>query len=659
MALDWLKIEMSKNLTVKETFDLAVKNHQNNNLQDSQNYYQKVLKIDPNHLGALNNLGIIFKGLGESKKAKDFYERAITIHPNYSEAHNNLGNLLKELKENEKAKECYERAITINPNYSEAHNNLGILFKELKENEKAKECYEQAITINPNYSEAHNNLGAIFRDLGESQKAKDCYERAIKINSGYASAHNNLGVAFKDLGEVQKAKSSYEKAIKINPNSADAHNDLGAIFKELGEVQKAKDCYERAIKINPNYATAHNNLGAIFKELGEVQKAKSSYEKAIEINPNYATAHNNLGQIFQKLGESQKAKSSYEKAIAADPNFIKPLMNISQSYIAELNFDKAISSSYKALKVKQTQSKFVNQSIPLFRLKHDVQQAQYLISKNYKIHGIDKFQKIGGEILDREENKEDENNYKKRILLNKDQINTLLPFYKSDYIYNPKIISGSCINPNKNWQEVEDEYFNSSNQIICIDDFLSEAALQELREFCLVSKIWNTEYYNPFLGAYANQGFISSIHLKIAIELKQKLPKLFGPHKLGQFWGFKYDSTLGKGIRIHADFALHNLNFWITPDEYNNNKNSGGLKVYDVPAPDNWTFLDYNWNSDKIYKFLKINNANCKNIPYRFNRAVLFNSAYFHETDEIDFKDEYEGRRINNTYLFGDRNIKV
>jgi hypothetical protein len=40
-------------------------------------------------------------------------------------------------------------------------------------------------------------------------------------------------------------------------------------------------------------------------------------------------------------------------------------------------------------------------------------------------------------------------------------------------------------------------------------------------------------------------------------------------------------------------------------------------------------------------------------IAYRCNRAVLFNSALFHETDRIAFKDVYEGRRINMTYLFG------
>jgi hypothetical protein len=41
------------------------------------------------------------------------------------------------------------------------------------------------------------------------------------------------------------------------------------------------------------------------------------------------------------------------------------------------------------------------------------------------------------------------------------------------------------------------------------------------------------------------------------------------------------------------------------------------------------------------------------NIPYRGNRAVLFNSALFHETDAINFKEGYENRRVNMTYLFG------
>ena len=425
---------------------------------------------------------------------------------------------------------------------------------------------------------------------------------------------------------------------------------------EEGKVNIALELYNQILKIDPNHSQALNNIAVIFSDSKDYQKAISAYEKAIEINPNYADAHNNLGVIYADLGENQKAKSCYEKAIEINPNLPEILSN----YIRQLtDFEIAISKSNEVLKIFQKNHKFINQSVSLFKLKHDVDQANYLSSKNYKINGIDKFIKIGDEILRREENKEEKNDFNKKILLSDNEINTLLVYSKKNHTYQTKTISGSCINLNKNWSDVEDEYLNSANQIMYIDDFLSDEALIELREFCLVSKVWHKEYHNKYLGAFSNSGFISPIHLQIAVDLQQKLPKLFGPHKLGKFWGFKYDSTLGKGINIHADSAIHNLNFWITPDEYNNNKNSGGLKVYDAPAPAIGLCKRYNASKiEMIYEFLKENKANCINVPYKFNRAVLFNSAYFHETDEIDFKDKYEGRRINNTYLFGRRLVK-
>ena len=491
------------------------------------------------------------------------------------------------------------------------------------------------------------------------QVAGNLYKEILKTNHNHVEAHNNLGLVFQAFGDYKKAISCYQKAIEIQPDYANAHNNLGLAFQKLGELQKAKSCYQKAIEIQLNYAIAHNNLGIVLGELGEYKKARSCYEKAIQINPNYVDAHNNLGVAFKELGELQKAIACYEKALKLKPDSVNAQANISNIYNSQLdNLEKATSESYKTLKMHHETSKFINQRISLYRLKHDVQQAEYLGSKNYKINGINEFQKIGNEILNRKENGKDNSNSNKKILLNQDEINSLLPFYKANHIYQTSKISESCINPGKNWQDVEKQYFNSPKQIIYIDDFLSNEAIKELREFCLVSKIWYREYENKYLGSFSNRGFISPIHLQIAIDLKQKLPQLFGQHRLGNFWAFKYDTTLGKGINIHADYAIHNLNFWITPDEYNNDKNSGGLKVYDAPAPEDWTFQKYNNNVDEVYKFLNDNNANCTNIPYKFNRAVLFNSAYFHETDKINFKDEYEGRRINITYLFGNRLVK-
>ena len=124
--------------------------------------------------------------------------------------------------------------------------------------------------------------------------------------------------------------------------------------------------------------------------------------------------------------------------IAIDPRRASFIGNLAMVSISVLNdFDKAISLSIKAFKINLKNLNFVKESIPLFRLKHDVQQAKYLSSKNYEIDGIDQFLKIGDEILSRNENKEDDNSEKK-ILLTSDEASALLPFYKSDFIYKPK-----------------------------------------------------------------------------------------------------------------------------------------------------------------------------------------------------------------------------
>tara|TARA_B110000037_G_scaffold207594_1_gene254737 strand:- start:16 stop:663 length:648 start_codon:yes stop_codon:yes gene_type:complete len=207
----------------------------------------------------------------------------------------------------------------------------------------------------------------------------------------------------------------------MNHNKSLTINEIFSLAVKNHQENKldaAQDLYKKILKIDPGHLAVLNNLGVIFQKLGENQKAKECFEKAIEINPHYANAYNNLGTIFKELGENQKAKECFEKAIEINPGYVNAHDNLSTLYIRSLDdLEKSINSSYKTLKIFHNNLKFINQSVPLFKLKHDVQQAEYLISKNYKIEGIDNFKKIGSEILNRSENKEYKNIYNKKILL--------------------------------------------------------------------------------------------------------------------------------------------------------------------------------------------------------------------------------------------------
>ncbi len=248
-------------INIKHAFNLAIQYHQKNNLNEAKKIYLQILKINPNHVNAFNNLGAAYKQLGEFEKAKSCFEKVVQLNPNDVDGHNNLGLLLFELKEIQKAKSFFEKTIQLNPNYVEAHNNLGTIFKELKEFQKAKDCYERAIQLNPNYAIALYNLGVIFKQFGLSRKAVGYFEKAIAINPNYAAAYNGLGIIFQELGNnIKKAKNCFEKALKINPNYTDIYWNLHSLVSNIDE---AIEILKKLIHIDNNHFNAKSMLACL------------------------------------------------------------------------------------------------------------------------------------------------------------------------------------------------------------------------------------------------------------------------------------------------------------------------------------------------------------------------------------------------------------
>jgi hypothetical protein len=141
---------------------------------------------------------------------------------------------------------------------------------------------------------------------------------------------------------------------------------------------------------------------------------------------------------------------------------------------------------------------------------------------------------------------------------------------------------------------------------------------------------------------------------QIAEELREVFSSICGDLPLKYAWAFKYDSSM-EGVHIHADDAVVNINFWITQDEANLDPESGGLLVWDVPAPRDSDFTQFPSEQAGIRDFLARHQAQSTRVPYRANRGVIFDSELFHQTDRIRFRPGYENRRINVTFLFGER----
>jgi len=206
-------------------------------------------------------------------------------------------------------------------------------------------------------------------------------------------------------------------------------------------------------------------------------------------------------------------------------------------------------------------------------------------------------------------------------------------------------------------QLAQEHYLVQRPNVVVIDDFLTHEALESLLRFCQDSTIWaGNRYAHGRLSSLFFTGFNAPLILQIAEEIRNAFPTIIGDfHPLRQLWAFKNTEFLPADSTIHADFAAVNVNFWITPDAANLNADTGGMIVYDLEAPFAWNFRQYNEGADLVREIIARHKPNSIRIPYRQNRAVVFNSDLFHATEAVCFNPEYLGCRINVTMLYGDR----
>ncbi|HIJ85945.1 MAG: tetratricopeptide repeat protein [Magnetococcales bacterium] len=130
-------------------FASALKEHQRGNLQRAIKEYQDILGEEPQHLGALTNLAMIWHVLHRSKDAEQTLRHALAIHPHHIEALNGLGVVLSAQKRFEEAAQAYRTCVSRDPTHDLAWHNLGLAYSRLEEMEQAVAAFEQALTLAP------------------------------------------------------------------------------------------------------------------------------------------------------------------------------------------------------------------------------------------------------------------------------------------------------------------------------------------------------------------------------------------------------------------------------------------------------------------------------------------------------------------------------
>lgn len=236
------------------------------------------------------------------QKAIDYYNRALKLYPQHYGAWFNLGNIYVVYEDYYSAVDAYEQAFTNNPKMMIARMNYGVVSTErLGDFDGAIDQYNEIIktkrhlisipfvysnrkSFKENKGIAYYNMGVAYRQKslysGDSlmlqreylNKAIDAYKKALKIRKKDYDARYNLALAYHLLGDYNNAGLNYCKAISLAPMNYEAHYNLAVLLRHLKYYKEAKEEIEKATALITDSDGASNRQRYVFDVMNDITR---------------------------------------------------------------------------------------------------------------------------------------------------------------------------------------------------------------------------------------------------------------------------------------------------------------------------------------------------------------------------------------------------
>lgn len=255
----------------------------------------------------LSALYYVYKGDKAYSKLKlqksiEYYNKALKLYPEHYGAWFNLGNIYVVFEDYYSAVEAYEQAIAHNPKMMIARMNYGIISAEkLGDFDGAINQYDEIIktkrhlisipfvysnkkSYKVNKGIAYYNKGLAYRQkslyTGDNwmlqreylNKAIESYKNAVKILKKHYDSLYNLALAYHLIGDYNNAGLTYCKAISVAPMNYEAHFNLAILLRHMKYYKESLDELEKATSLITDSEGASARQRYVFDVMNEVTR---------------------------------------------------------------------------------------------------------------------------------------------------------------------------------------------------------------------------------------------------------------------------------------------------------------------------------------------------------------------------------------------------
>eukprot|EP00211_Chloroparvula_japonica_P006992 CAMPEP_0119121794 /NCGR_PEP_ID=MMETSP1310-20130426/2255_1 /TAXON_ID=464262 /ORGANISM="Genus nov. species nov., Strain RCC2339" /LENGTH=420 /DNA_ID=CAMNT_0007111373 /DNA_START=40 /DNA_END=1299 /DNA_ORIENTATION=- len=225
---------------------LGTANAENDNDQFAIQCLREAIKVDPENLEALVDMGVCCTNESSQSEALDALKNWMRLHPNpkVQDIYRAMGtqpipgqsgdtDFYKFAPEQRRVVSMYEEAARIDPGDAEIHSVLGILYNLTRDYEKAEIAFKRALELDPKNYNLWNRLGATQANspnINGSKEALHAYRKALELKPTYTRAWVNMGISYANLAMYDLSAKYYLKALSLNPGGSHVWSYLRIAF---------------------------------------------------------------------------------------------------------------------------------------------------------------------------------------------------------------------------------------------------------------------------------------------------------------------------------------------------------------------------------------------------------------------------------------------
>jgi tetratricopeptide (TPR) repeat protein len=278
-----------------------------NNLNLAERSFRDVLAQDPESVGALANLGVVYMRRKQWPQALDMLHRADHLAPQIAGIRLNLGLVYYRQNNFKAAVVPFESVVRDAPDSYQARYLLGLCYFFTDRYADATAMLEP---LWPQAASQLNYLYVLGIAAGKSARP-DLEQRAFgelaKTGQDSPELHLLMGKA-----HINRAKEEFLKDAAIEPDVAYNYDQLGLVNTLQGNNEEAEINLRKALRLDPSLASSRYQLAQVYQREGRYTQALVEIDAALKLDPDSSSVHYLRGLLLQRLGRTEEARAEMD-----------------------------------------------------------------------------------------------------------------------------------------------------------------------------------------------------------------------------------------------------------------------------------------------------------------------------------------------------------